>query len=941
MKTTFHLLLIFVFFSCSNSGYQKTNNGVIIPVKSTNEKIRLKVYNNEIVRVTVSKPGKSIIDEESLITNMVPEKNTKWDIQQSGESVVLSTEKIKADISTLTGEVKFLDQKGNVILREQDGGGRYYGKAIDEGQSENAFQEIFESSDDEAFYGLGAHQNGEVNYKGLDVELMQHNIVDVVPFLYSNKNYGLLWDNYSITRFGDPRDYQEIGKLKLFDADDQPGGLTASYYDKGDHLFLSKTENKINYSNLEEIKNLPEGFNMNPESKVIWEGSIESAIAGKHKFKLYISGYWKVWIDEQLIVDKWRQAWNPWYYKFYIDLQPGQKKKIKIEWTPDSNLSYIGLSFLDPAYNQKQNKLSLCSEAGKQIDYFFIKGENADEVLSGYRNLTGKSPIMPKWAMGLWQSRERYRTQNELLDIVKEYRKREIPFDNIVLDWQYWPEDKWGDHNFDPKFWPDPDKMINELHNNLNSHIMISVWPKFYVGTKNFDLFKKNGWLLMKNVEWGHKDWVGPGYLSTFYDAYNPEAREAFWNGINEKLFSKGIDGWWLDATEPDIHSNVSFEERKSVMTPNYFGTGEEYYNTYSLLQAKGVYEGQRKTDPDKRVFILTRSAFAGQQRYAAATWSGDIVSRWDDLRDQIAAGINMGLSGIPYWTTDIGGFSVERRYEKPTAEDLKEWREINTRWYQFGVFCPLFRIHGQFPYREIFNLAPENSTEFKSMVYYDQLRYRLMPYIYSLAASTYHDNAVIMRGLVMDSGTDPNVNNISDQFMFGKAFMVCPVGFYEIRERNVYLPSTSGWYDFYSGKFYEGGNTIKASAPLEIVPLFVKEGSIIPFGPEIQYTMQPTEGMLKILVYTGKDVSFNLYEDEGVNYNYEKGSFSTIPLKYNEADKTFEIGNRAGQFKNMLAEREIQVYFIDRQSEKPFDLKAAADKTFRYNGSAITISKN
>jgi alpha-D-xyloside xylohydrolase len=375
-------------------------------------------------------------------------------------------------------------------------------------------------------------------------------------------------------------------------------------------------------------------------------------------------------------------------------------------------------------------------------------------------------------------------------------------------------------------------------------------------------------------------------------------------------------------------------------MTPNYFGTGEEYYNTYSLLQAKGVYEGQRKTDPDKRVFILTRSAFAGQQRYAAATWSGDIVTRWDDLRDQIAAGINMGLSGIPYWTTDIGGFSVERRYEKPTVADLKEWREINTRWYQFGVFCPLFRIHGQFPYREIFNLAPENSTEYKSMVYYDQLRYRLMPYIYSWSASTWHNNAVIMRGLVMDFGKDPGANNISDQFMFGKAFMVCPVGHYGQRERNVYLPSTSGWYDFYTGKYYDGGKIITAPAPLETVPLFVKEGSIVPFGPEIQYTLQPTDGSLRIWVYTGKDASFNLYEDEGINYNYEKGDFSTIPMIYSEGNKTLVIGERKGTFKNIIGEREIQICFIDKTKDKPFDLDSKPDKVINYNGTSQAVVK-
>ena len=936
MRITLFIFTVLFFMSCSNAEYKKTADGLIVPVKSTKEEIRLQVFNSDIVRVTVSKPGQPIADVQSLVTVLKPDATTKWNVAEADDWVTLSTEKIKVAVSPQTGKVKFLDLQGNVLLQEGNSGGRHHGKDVDPSLNDYGYQQVFESPVDEAFYGLGAHQNGEVNYKGLDVELIQMNIVDVVPFIYSNKNYGILWDNYSISRFGDPREYKNLDCLKLSDKNGQAGGLTASYYDKGDHLFVEKTESNINYTHLENMDDFPEGFKFNENSKVVWEGYIEPKMAGNHKFKIYVAGYWKVWIDGQLIKDKWRQVWNPWHDKFYVDMQPGQKKHIKIEWRPDANVSYMGLTCLDPSY-KSQNDLSIYSEAGKQIDYYFVKGENGDEVISGYRDLTGKSPIMPKWAMGLWQSRQRYKSQDELVGVVKEYRKRNIPFDNIVLDWFYWPEDKWGDHDFNPEFWPNPDKMMEDIH-SLNSHIMISVWPKFYPGTKNYELFKEKGWLYMNNIELGNLDWVGKGYPNTFYDAYNPDARKLFWQGMNEKLFSKGIDAWWMDATEPDIHSNVTTQERKETMTPNYFGTGEEYFNAYSLFQSKGVYEGQRGTNPDQRVFILTRSAFAGQQRYATATWSGDIVTRWEDLRDQIAGGINMALSGIPYWTTDIGGFALERRYMNPSAADLKEWREINTRWYQFGVFCPLFRIHGEYPFREIYNLAPENSTEYKSMIYYDQLRYRLMPYIYSLAGATFHENGTILRGLVMDFAADPKVNSIADQFMFGKAFMVCPVSTYGQRDRQVYLPANTGWYDFYTGKFIDGGQAITAPAPLDRVPLFVKAGSIIPFGNEIQYAMQPNDGTLKVFVYTGKDGSFNLYEDEGANYNYEKGSFSVIPMKYDESTQALEIGERKGQFQNMVAERDIQVYFIGSQSGKPFDLNAAADKTIHYTGAAVKV---
>ncbi|HPR30555.1 MAG TPA: glycoside hydrolase family 31 protein [Prolixibacteraceae bacterium] len=940
MKNTAIIFVVWissVLFSCQSPVIDKESDRVSIRIKETGETIRLIPYTDLIVRVSVSKPGQPLVETESLIADMKPDTSLVWELDPYDDRVVLSTAKLRVTVSTRTGEIEFTDPDGSVLLQEELGGGRYYGNEIDESAKENAFQQVFESPADEAFYGLGQHQNGEVNYKGLDVELMQHNIVAVVPFVYSSKNYGILWDNYSITRFGDPRDYQPIGSLNLYDADGNPGGLTARYFDAPDHLFVQKTEDTLAYNTLDDLRKFPEGFRMSPESKVEWEGYLEPKIEGQHKFKLYVAGYWKVWVDGTLIIDKWRQVWNPWYNKFYIDLKKGEKTHLKMEWKPDAGVSYLGLTVQDPGYADKQNKLSLCSEAGKQIDYYFIKGNDASEVISGYRDLTGKAPIVPKWAMGLWQSRERYRNQEQLLGVVQEYRKRNIPFDNIVLDWQYWPEDQWGDHDFDKQYWPDPDKMICDIH-NMNAHIMISVWPKFYMGTQNFKRFEENGWLFMKNVELGHRDWVGPGYLSTFYDAYNPEARKAFWEGLDEKLFSKGIDAWWLDATEPDIHSNVTLDERKSTLTPNYFGTGEEFFNSYSLLQAKGVYEGQRSSNPDKRVFILTRSAFAGQQRYAAATWSGDIVSRWDDLRDQIAAGINMGLSGIPYWTTDIGGFSVERRYEHPTPADLKEWRELNTRWYQFGVFCPLFRIHGQFPLREIYNLAPENSVEYQSMVYFDRLRYRLMPYIYSWAAAAWHENAVIMRGLVMDYAYDRNVHNINDQFLFGKAFMVCPIGSCGQRERKVYLPSDKGWYDFYTGRFYTGGQSLTVEAPLDRIPLFVPAGSILPVGPEIQYALQPSGGKLNLMVYTGDDASFTLYEDEGTNYNYEMGIFSQIELVYNEKEKTLTLGERMGSFPGMDLNREIRVFVFNSEKPAPFHTDRKPDFVFEYDGKQQVI---
>jgi len=414
-------------------------------------------------------------------------------------------------------------------------------------------------------------------------------------------------------------------------------------------------------------------------------------------------------------------------------------------------------------------------------------------VISGYRTLTGKAQIVPKWALGFWQSRERYKTQNEILSTVDEFRKRKIPIDNIVLDWSYWKEAGWGSQDFDEARFPSPDSMIDVLHKKYNTQIMISVWPKFYEGISTYNEFDKQGWLYKKNIADRQRDWIGKGYISTFYDAFNEKARKGFWDLINKKIYSKGIDAWWMDASEPDILSNVDPEKRKLQMSPTALGSAAEYLNAYPLQNAKGIYEGQRSTDPDKRVFLLTRSGFAGSQRYAAVVWSGDIGSTWRDVKNQISAGSNFSMSGLPYWTMDAGGFVVPLKFEEPNAEGIEEWRELMTRWSQFGSFVPIFRSHGQFPFREIFNTAPEEHAAYKSFLYYDHLRYRLMPYIYSVAGAAYHNDYTIMRGLAMDFANDSEVLNITDQYMFGPSLLINPVYEYKKRQRELYLPKCAG----------------------------------------------------------------------------------------------------------------------------------------------------
>ncbi|HRU93599.1 MAG TPA: glycoside hydrolase family 31 protein, partial [Candidatus Marinimicrobia bacterium] len=476
------------------------------------------------------------------------------------------------------------------------------------------------------------------------------------------------------------------------------------------------------------------------------------------------------------------------------------------------------------------------------------------------------------------------------------------------------------------------------LHEKLNAHIMISVWPKFYVGTKNYQQFLEKGWLYMRNVEKNQRDWVGPGYVSTFYDPYRSEARDLYWQQINEKLFSKGFDAWWLDATEPDIHSNLSREETLLRMHPTAIGTAARYLNTYSLVHCKGIYENQRRTNPDQRVFILTRSAFAGQQRFAAATWSGDVAARWYDLKTQIPAGLNFCLSGIPYWTTDVGGFAVESRFVNATGENLEEWRELMTRWFQFATFCPLFRVHGEYPYREIYHVAPEDHPAYQAMLAYDHLRYRLMPYIYSLAGMVTHNDYTIMRALIMDFSQDTKVQNVGDQFMFGPALLINPVTEYKARTRSVYLPAGTGWYDLKTGKYFTGGRTIIAEAPYSDIPIFVKEGSIIPYGPEIQYSAEKPADPIILYVYTGRDAEFELYEDEGVNYNYENGQFAIIPLIYSEKTQNLTIGKRQGEFPGMLRERTFQIIRVSPDKMTGLDFTLEPDKMVKYDGKELTI---
>lgn len=941
--------------SCNDKVFQPTENGVIVRIQQKNENqpqlVRLQVVGEKLIHVSATPLGK-FSKEKSLIA-IPPEEQVPFTVLQSGDTISVSTQEVKASVLSSTGEVWFTDKNGKLILQENKGGGKHFTPIEIEGRKGYTIRQVFESPDNEAFYGLGQHQSEEFNYKGKNEELFQYNTKVSVPFIVSNKNYGILLDSYSLCRFGNPNDYSQLGEVfKLYDKDGKEGALTGTYIpsEHSGKETLVRREPSLYFEHLKredlsKVINLPEGFPF-MGSKVCFEGTIEPSQSGEFKFILYYAGYTKVYIDNKLVVpERWRTAWNPNSYKFSVNLTAGKKVPLKVEWEPDGSVSYSGLRVLSPVDPHEQGKQSWWSEMTQQLDYYFIAGNDMDDVISGYRTLTGKAPIMPKWAMGYWQSRERYKTADEMLTAFKTFRERRIPIDNIVLDWNHWPENAWGSHEFDKQFFPDPKAMVDSIH-AMNGRMMISVWPKFYINTEHYKEFDRNGWIYQQSVKDSLRDWVGPGYHYGFYDAYNADARKLFWKQMYEHYYPLNIDAWWMDASEPNIRDCTDMQYRKDLCGPTALGPSAEYFNAYALMNAEAIYNGQRSVDNNKRVFLLTRSGFAGLQRYSTATWSGDIATRWEDMKAQITAGLNFSVSGIPYWTMDIGGFCVESRYVKGQTEwnktqkenaDYKEWRELNTRWYQFGAFCPLFRAHGQYPFREIWEIAPEGHPAYNSVVYYTKLRYRLMPYIYTLAGMTWLNDYTIMRPLVMDFAADENVNNIGDQFMFGPSIMVSPVYQYEARSREIYFPKSSDWYDFYTGELQKGGIRKNVDAPYERIPLFVRAGSIIPFGPEIQYTDEKKADSIKLYVYQGADASFTLYEDEGTNYNYEKNRYALIPMTYDEASHQLIIGERKGEFDGMLQERTFEIIPVSKNNPQAFNDKAKGI-TITYNGSLQKI---
>lgn len=931
---------------------------LLSPAAGGPQLVRLQVVNDKIIRVEAT-PESSFPAKQSLI--IVAQKPfSDYQVKQSATAVTVTTRSLRAVVDRRNGHVRFFSSGGRELLAGDGAEGMKFtpftvpereigaDSKLTEAQKHGwTWQATFTSPADEAFYGLGQHQSEELNMKGRNEDLFQYNTKISVPFVLSNKGYGLLWDSYSYCRFGNPAEYLQLnGAFSLYDRDGKPGGLTGTYVGK-DGEQLVRTEDSIYFENSETIVNLPQGFKLNG-SHVTYEGFIEAPVDNLYRFILYYAGYVRVFIDgNEVVPERWRTAWNPNAYKFNYALKRGKRARLKIDWKPDGDVSYCGLRAAVPRSEAEQAKLSIWSEMSRDMDYYFIAGDNMDEVISGYRTLTGKAQVMPRWALGFWQSRERYKTSGEIERTLAEFRQRHIPIDNIVQDWNYWRLDDWGSHAFEADRYPNPQAMLDSVH-AMHGRFMISVWPKFYVTTNHYKQLDARGWMYHQAVRDSIYDWLG--FMGSFYDAYDAGARKLFWKQMNDELYSKyryGIDAWWMDASEPNVRDCTPMWYRKALCGPTALGSATEYFNAYSIMNADAIYNGQRSVNPNRRVFLLTRSGFAGEQRYSTASWSGDIGTRWEDMRAQMTAGMNFSMSGIPFWGMDQGGFCVENRYMAAQTAfdqrgeenaDLQEWRELQARWNQFGCFIPLYRTHGQWPLREVWNIAPETHPAYKSIVWYHRLRYRLMPYLYSMAGAVHLNDYTMMRALVMDFTDDARVNNIKDQWMFGSSLMACPVGYYKARSREVYLPRQRGWFDFYTGRHFAGGQTITASAPYERIPVFVPEGSIIPFGPAMEWSDEKPAELINLYVYGGRDAEFTLYEDENTNYDYEKGQYSTIKFSYHSASQTLTISRRNGQFDGMLQQRRFNIVLIDAAHERPLDLDKPQGRMVKYNGQAVKV---
>gem|GEM_PF-104094 len=811
----------------------------------------------KVIRVVWAKDRLGRDSEMVFVQHPVP---PAFACSETRAALQLSTGEVTVSFDKRLGVIEYREKGGRVFLRELAGSRRLKPDTV-MGQRCYVAEQGFESPADEALFGLGQFQDGNFNLRNISRQLIQVNTQIAVPFLYSSKGYGLLWHQYGMTEFN-----------------------------PGDSVVGLSKQDSVEGSSREAEVTTTSGTQKVSQRQALYSGSFTVSKAGSYCMMLDLGNMDNrhlLVIDGRAVIDE-SNLWLPPAAGKMVELTAGMHTVQVV--CRAGNVPRL-------SWRLATNETTFRSPNASCLDYVVFAGRDADEVIGGYRDLSGNVPLLPLWAYGFWQCRERYSSGEHLVRTVEEFRKRRLPLDVIVQDWQYWGKYGWGVPKFDEDHYPDPGHFIGQLH-DLHAHFVLSVWENL---DKKSEVARP---YVASNLYLPNSPWI---------DIFKPETRKTHWAALNDNLFRYGVDGWWMDATEPE---NDALKGKQT-----YFGPGDLYRLTYPLFVSRAVYEGQRAADPSKRVCILTRSAFAGQQRYGTINWSGDIGGTWDSYRRQIVAGLDYMMTGLPYWTTDIGGFFRPGKGQYTDAG----YRELLTRWFQWGALNPVFRIHGYQTETEPWNYGDTVMENMRTML---DLRYRLMPYIYGTAWQVTRHGSTMMRPLVMDFGGDAVAGGQRYEYMFGKALLVAPVTEPDVRAVEVYLPRGAGWYDFWTGKRYEGGR-VRVDAPLERMPMFVRAGSVLPMGPVVQSTAEARGDSLEIRVYAGANGQFTLYSDEGDGYNYEKGKYQEIALRWDDARRVLSIGAVSGGYAGALKQRVFRVVGVDGN----------VVKMVRYTGKAMAVT--
>ena len=824
--------------------------------------------NQNAVRVQFSQPG-SVPMEELIYTEKLPVP--EYEVTEDKQSLVLSLDEISVEFDKGTEVLTFKDANKRIILQEKVDGRFMKASSV---QNEPTYQveQHFVSPKDEYIYGTGQFQDGYLNIRGLTRRLTQVNTQISIPFILSSKGYGLLWNNYGLTDFNPADQFVELTPANA----------------SGEAVTVNTTGTSGN------VRETRQTYSFTASVEVPRSGSYSLLLdVGQRMARKYY-----LVIDGQKIMDV-NNLWLPPTTSAIVELTAG-KHDIEVQGERnDKPVLY---------WRPVSEETVFRSPVAQMLDYTVFAG-NGDEVIASYRELTGPAPMMPLWSLGYIHCRERYNTQAELLENAREFRERKLPIDIIVQDWQYWGKYGWNAMKFDEDRYPDPGSMMKELH-EMDVRLMISVWSKIDAQSEVGKQAKEKGYYIPGS------DWI---------DFFNPDAAAFYWQNFRTGLLKYGIDAWWQDATEPE---NDDLQNRRinREQTP-----GEVYRNVYPMYVSKTIYEGLRQDDSDRRAMIFTRSGFSGMQRYAAATWSGDVGHDWETLRRQIVGGLGQMATGLPWWTYDAGGFFRPGDQYTNTG-----YHEQLIRWIQAGTFCPLMRVHGYMSNTEPWRYGEK--VEHIIARYLD-LRYRLLPYIYSQNAAVSFNGSTLMRPLVMDFPEDRFALEQNYQFMFGPSILVAPVVESGVNRMKVYLPEcAAGWVDFWDGTPHKGGIFTDINVDLMKTPLFVKAGSILPLGPQKQYAAEETEQPWEIRIYPGADGSYSVYEDEGINYNYEKGQFSTFDLKWNDSDKTLTISDRKGSFAGMKERMAFNIVIVTPESGTGI-YQPKVNKSIVYEGKSMVIS--